>query len=203
MGKIELKKQKKEKALLDAAYMLFTTKGIHKTSISDIVENSGVAKGTFYLYFKDKYDISRQLTAKKANQLFLDGYNAMDPETIVTFEDRVIFVVGHILDALSQDHDLLKFISRNLVEGLFMSIPDSEDKIKNDEFTQSYLEVLDQAAQKYRDPRVMLYTIIELTGSASVSPFLYGKPVSAEVMKEEILNTIRLIMRSHELPKSE
>ncbi len=56
-SKIDKNKQLKRQSLLETAFMLFTTKGIHKTSISDIVENAGVAKGTFYLYFKDKYDI--------------------------------------------------------------------------------------------------------------------------------------------------
>ena len=57
MGKLELNKKRKKSALYNTAFELFTTKGLAKTTISDIVENAGVAKGTFYLYFKDKYDI--------------------------------------------------------------------------------------------------------------------------------------------------
>ena len=40
------------------------------TSISDIVDNAGVAKGTFYLYFKDKYDIRNKLIAHKSGEVF-------------------------------------------------------------------------------------------------------------------------------------
>lgn len=47
MGKIDQNKQIKRESLLETAYRLFTSKGIHKTSISDIVEAAGVAKGTF------------------------------------------------------------------------------------------------------------------------------------------------------------
>ena len=57
MGKIDNNKKYKKETLLNTAFDLFTTKGINKTSISDIVDNAGVAKGTFYLYFSDKYDI--------------------------------------------------------------------------------------------------------------------------------------------------
>ena len=57
MGKVEVKKQKKKDALFNTAFELFTTKGTNQTTISDIVNKAGVAKGTFYLYFKDKYDI--------------------------------------------------------------------------------------------------------------------------------------------------
>ena len=61
MGKVDENKKKKKEALFNTAYELFTTKGINATAISDIVEKAGVAKGTFYLYFKDKYDIKNNL----------------------------------------------------------------------------------------------------------------------------------------------
>lgn len=64
MKKVELNKKKKQDALLNTAYQLFTEKGFQKTSISDIVNEAGVAKGTFYLYFKDKLDIRYKLIAK-------------------------------------------------------------------------------------------------------------------------------------------
>ena len=60
MGRVEENKKKKKEALFRTAYELFTTKGINSTAISDIVEKAGVAKGTFYLYFKDKYDINNK-----------------------------------------------------------------------------------------------------------------------------------------------
>ena len=69
MGRVEETKAKKE-ALFRTAYELFTTKGINSTAISDIVEKAGVAKGTFYLYFKDKYDIKNKLIAHKTKELF-------------------------------------------------------------------------------------------------------------------------------------
>lgn len=70
MGKLELNKMRKKSALYNTAFELFTTKGLAKTTISDIVENAGVAKGTFYLYFKDKYDIRNKLISHKAGELF-------------------------------------------------------------------------------------------------------------------------------------
>ena len=70
MSKIDENKQIKRESLLDTAFRLFTSKGIHKTSISDIVEDAGVAKGTFYLYFKDKYDIRNKLIVHKSSEVF-------------------------------------------------------------------------------------------------------------------------------------
>ena len=70
MNKVENKKKQKKDALLNAAFDIFTSIGINKTSISDIVQKAGVAKGTFYLYFADKYDLRNKLIAHKANKIF-------------------------------------------------------------------------------------------------------------------------------------
>ena len=59
--------------LLETAFKLFTDKGIKDTSIQDIVDNANVAKGTFYLYFKDKYEIRDVLIAKKSHKLFSEA----------------------------------------------------------------------------------------------------------------------------------
>ena len=75
MGKLESNKKKKEDALYNTAFELFTTKGTNKTTISDIVEKAGVAKGTFYLYFKDKYDIRNKLASSKTQDLFFAAYH--------------------------------------------------------------------------------------------------------------------------------
>jgi len=43
--------------ILDAAEMLFITKGYNKTTIIDILNKIGIAKGTFYYYFKSKEEV--------------------------------------------------------------------------------------------------------------------------------------------------
>ncbi len=50
----------KEK-LLQAAKLSFSEKGYWKTKISDIVKEAGVSQGTFYIYFKSKEDIFKEL----------------------------------------------------------------------------------------------------------------------------------------------
>ena len=85
MGKLEMKKQKKKDALFNTAFELFTTKGTNQTTISDIVNKAGVAKGTFYLYFKDKYDIRNKLVSHKTSELFYQAYRAIIEQEITGF----------------------------------------------------------------------------------------------------------------------
>ena len=70
MGKVDINKKQKKNALLQTAFDLFRDKGFAKTTISDIVSDAGLAKGTFYLYFKDKYDIQNKLIEKKSRKAF-------------------------------------------------------------------------------------------------------------------------------------
>lgn len=43
--------------IIDAAEMLFTTKGYTSTTINDILKEVGIAKGTFYYYFHSKEEV--------------------------------------------------------------------------------------------------------------------------------------------------
>lgn len=51
-----LKKDRREE-ILKAAILVFSQKGYHDTSISDIIKKAGIARGTFYLYFENKRQI--------------------------------------------------------------------------------------------------------------------------------------------------
>ena len=57
MATVAQKKLDKKVRLLQSAYALFESKGVSMTAVDDVVKAAGVAKGTFYLYFKDKHDL--------------------------------------------------------------------------------------------------------------------------------------------------
>lgn len=48
---------KTKEKLIDAAIELLLQQGYESTSVSSIVQKANVAQGTFYLYFKSKYDM--------------------------------------------------------------------------------------------------------------------------------------------------
>ncbi len=48
-------------AVLGVARRIFADKGYHATSIDDIIEAAGIARGTFYLYFESKRAIFDEL----------------------------------------------------------------------------------------------------------------------------------------------
>jgi AcrR family transcriptional regulator len=198
MGKIDDNKQHKLEALLENAYELFLTQGIEQTSISDIVKKAGVAKGTFYLYFKDKYDIQNQLIARTADRLFVKAYQAMENAHIPTFEDRIIFIVDYILDYMQKNKPVLRFISKNLSWGVFrraMTSGLSEEEMSSYYIYQKLLS--DEEYTHLRAPKIMFFLIVELASATSFSTILENDPMPFEKLKPYLNDSIRAIIRSH------
>lgn len=199
MGKLESNKKQKKEALFSTAFELFTTKGTNKTTISDIVERAGVAKGTFYLYFKDKYDIRNKLVSHKTKELFHQAYQIVIQNNISGFECQLHYMIDYILDVLKDNYPLLIFISKNLSWGVFQSA--LEDKIPeaDQEFYQKYLELMQNSEYTYDHPELLLFSIIELTSSTCYSCILYQKPVPLSEYRPYLHRTIDAILSSYQI----
>lgn len=197
MSKIENNKKYKRDSLLDSAFTLFIQKGINKTSIQDIAAKSGVAKGTFYLYFKDKYDLRNILIAHKASQLFQAADIAMHKAGITDTIEQMLFIVDHIIDDLAQDKKLLLFISKNLSWGIFKSTLINSSNTENLDFYDIYTQLLNQDQYDFIDPEIMLFMIIELVSSTCYSSILYNEPVKIEDLKPYLYDAVRNIIDRH------
>lgn len=200
MGKVEENKQLKLDALFSSAYDLFLSQGIVKTSIHDIVQKAGVAKGTFYLYFRDKYDIRDKLIAETAGRLFLDAHNELQKADIPVFEDKMIFIVDYVIGKLEKNKPILRFISKNLSWGMFRhAVSKSED--------DNGMSIMDHFQELIRNdpglhlhaPDTMLFLIAELASSTCYSTILENEPVSFQELKPDLYNAIRAIIRVHTL----
>lgn len=208
MSKLEKNKQKKREALLNTAFELFTTKGINKTAISDIVERAGVAKGTFYLYFSDKYDIRNKLIAHKASDLFTKAIHDLQDQDVVGFIPELLFIINHIVDQLTEDTSLLSFISKNLGWGVFKKALaqtyESKEPINEDgiNFYDVYLDTLDKYNLACDDPEVLLFIIIELVGSTCYSSILYGEPLPISEYRNHLNNAVTTIISSYVYEKN-
>lgn len=198
MGKVDFNKQQKRDSLLESAFSLFINNGFNKTSISDIVNNAGVAKGTFYLYFKDKYDIRNHLIAHKASQVFQAAYTELlnHPE-ITHFEEQVMFIIDHILDQLNANHNLVRLLSKHLSWGFFKNSLFFTPAKDTPSIYTIYENLLTNAECTYRSPELLMYTILELISGTSYNAILYQQPMSLEELKPEVYETVRGVFRQY------
>lgn len=199
MGKLDDKKKQKRDSLLMAAFALFTAKGINDTSISDIAREAKMAKGTFYLYFKDKFDIRDKLIAAKAKELFMTASQEMKDAELKTLEDKVIYLADCIINRLDENKILLRFISKNLSWGVFRSALISEGEAEGYNFNQAYMSLLQESGRKFRNPELMLYMIVELVNSTCHNVILLQEPVTLQELKPELYSAITDIIRRQEI----
>ena len=191
------KDPEKENRLLESAFKLFTEKGLKETSIQGIVDESNVAKGTFYLYFKDKYELRDILIEKKSKKLFSDAVNALRKNYINSLDDQIIFIVNHIINELSKNTILLKFISKNLSWGVYSKTVNKlyQNSESEEEGVYSlFLKGIHEQNIKLKNPDVTLYMIIELVSSTCFNSILYNEPLPIEKYKPFLYDAIRKLM---------
>lgn len=196
MGKVEDKKKLKKEALLDSALKLFTEKGIADTSVSEIAKDALMAKGTFYLYFKDKYEIRDCLIARETYSVFHRAqrelsalFEQIEPEHV---EDGVIYLLENIIDQFTENPEILRFISKNLSWGIFSNL--RIEDLDNQNCMDIFDAILNRSSKKYRQKELMIYMIVELVNSTCYNVILNKTPVLIDDLKGELVQTVKGIM---------
>ncbi len=198
---LDKKSDNKENRLLNTAFKLFTEKGVKHTSIQEIVDNASVAKGTFYLYFKDKYEIRDILIAKKSEKLFNEALSSLRNSYISNFSDQIIYVINYVIDELTNNPILLKFISKNLSWGVYNKTVQNiyeADKSKENSLHNLFIKGVSDNNIKIKNPDVTLFMIIELVSSTCFNSILYNDPLPIEEFKPFLYETIRDFINKEE-----
>lgn len=200
--RVEEKKKQKQEALLMSAFELFTSKGINNTSISDIAKQAKMAKGTFYLYFKDKYDIRNRLISHESSKLFKNAVADLEEFSIeknepLGFEEKIIFIINHIVDELNSNQTLLTFISKNLSWGIFKEALTTKVASDDINFKDVYYEMINAEDISLEEPEIMLFLIVELVSSTCYSAILYKEPADIDTIKPYLFKTVRAIIKEH------
>lgn len=193
-SKVLEKKKIKENKLLLAAFDLFTTNDIHSVTVSDIAKKAGVAKGTFYLYFKDKYEIRDILVSRESRKIFLSAQKKLEENDIRGFEDAIIYLINQILLALKSRPEILNFIQRNLSWGLFSNYIQTAFSDDSMSLKAKFITMADQCNYHFKNPTVTLYMIIELVGSSCYESIVKNQPLPIDEYKNYLFDAIRAIL---------
>lgn len=194
-SKRKANKDQKRDRLMKAGYALFTEKDLHQCTIGEIAKKADVAKGTFYLYFPDKYHMLNALILEKSSEILEQAIQASIHLPGGTLPDRGVFLVGYVIDYLKAHRTLLKLIDKNLSWGLFREAVEAEpqyasiralrDQIIDDFYANGFER---SHAEK------LLFMVIELTSSVCYSSMILHQPDDIEQMKPALLDAIRRIL---------
>ncbi|MFA0815706.1 MAG: TetR/AcrR family transcriptional regulator [Anaerofustis sp.] len=187
--------RQKRANLLNAARYLFIEKGFHNTSIDAIVNSAQVAKGTFYLYFKDKEDILNEIVYEINRTILLKAYNAARELHTKDKLERFIFMIDSIIDHFIKNPDELVLVHRNF------SWPLIKERIFATQEDADLSEALNWLVENYRVRKTeedeianIIYAIVEMCGSLCYSCIIKQQPTDIFTMKPTLYKMIRRIL---------
>lgn len=108
-------REQRRAAVLGEARRIFADKGYHATSIDDIIEAAGIARGTFYLYFESKRAIFDELldelftTLASTVRRIEVGPGALPPV------EQMNATVDRVMQTLSEHRELARILLREAV----------------------------------------------------------------------------------------
>ena len=175
-------KQIKRKRILETAAELFMQKSVNSTAIDDVVKAAGVAKGTFYLYFKDKYDLLDQLLIQKSAGILLEAFNSAEPEYIA------VDIMNYIIDYLCANRELTALLQKKLSHCLRDIMKEDVSELKT--AVDSFVYKLIKKGYTKEEARKTLYIITDLTGSVCCDAIVLQKPYGIEEIRETLCQAV-------------
>ncbi len=199
MNKISEKQQNKRTNILDAAYELFIEKSFNNTSIDDVVKSAGIAKGTFYLYFKDKHDLMERIIIRKGALILryvLEELMKKRHECQMSFSDQMIFITDKIVDYLEQHKEIITLMGKNFSSCLsyFSTIEDDELKTMLSELVKENTE----NGFSEQETLKRIYLIVTLVGSVCYDSLVFESPFKISEIRPLLYASVRNIISEKE-----
>jgi AcrR family transcriptional regulator len=188
-------KEAKRQNLLDSAYELFLEKGTLGTTISDIVQRADVAKGTFYLYFKDKDDIFHALVDRISYRVLADAVRSVHESTETDFTEKVILFADCIIEYFRRSPMVLRLMDRHFSwPRLEREIAQSSDPLLRSLMQQLMASPVMQGRTE-ADLRNLVFSLTEMVGAVCYSSIIDGRPAPISEMKPVLYGIIRGALR--------
>ncbi|WP_249316995.1 TetR/AcrR family transcriptional regulator [Gehongia tenuis] len=189
MDSVQQRKELKKQNLVNAAYELFMSKGFNKTSIDEIVMKAKVAKGTFYLYFKDKNEVMKEIVVRISRNILLEAFEKVKANDRGDFVQNVLFFVDNIIEYFKRNKLVLRLIERNFSWPL---VKEQMGQIPEDSAFQEMADTLTSNMEGRSQEEVfkLIYVIVATCGSVCYSSIIYGEPDTIDNMKPTLYHII-------------
>ena len=195
MGKLETNKKVKKNALLQNAFELFTDKGFAKTTISDIVSRAGLAKGTFYLYFKDKVQLTNHLIIKYSSLLIDEALEKAKEANIDDRVEELIFLIDYVVEFFKKNPARIKVIQKNLSWSLISDKLKDSDTYEVSNHLECYSDFLVSLGYTKDEAFQLIFMIIELVSTLCYSSIVLKQPDDIDHVKPLLYDTIRKMIQ--------
>ena len=180
--------------LLRAARKVFRNKGYDGATVSDIVQEAGVAQGTFYLYFPSKKDAAVSLRDGLMETMARAVATAVESRT--SFEDRLESLIAAGFKVARKNTDLfrLAFIGADETHPeMHSESPEHASFLRA--ITDLFRDAVDAGEMEAMDPEIAARLATGLLQHAMIEAFVFGEGEESDRLEQGVtallLNALR------------
>ncbi len=192
------KKLEKKMNIIDTAFSLFREHSVNATAIDDIVKAAGIARGTFYLYFKDKSDLLEQIILYKSTEYMKAVLKSTLSEPLSLegdFYGRVKVFLNCFIDFLIENKEILPVMSKNLASCI-KHLPEFYDS----EIADIYRSLIDYMVKMGYTPEnahITTLIVVDMTGNVCSDAIMYEKPYPIEIIRDVVVSSAISIIKNN------
>lgn len=191
---LDEKKKDNKLQIIQSAIKMFEKKGVEKTTIRDIMNNTDLGLGTFYSYFKDKEDLKEQIVLSKVVDLVLEAEKKCTQEDHV---ERFISFTDYIIDYYIAHPFEFELVASNLNWALYAKVENEERFAEADTTLKFILNKYSQLFSKEYSDSQKLYILsltIETVISTCKLAIRKDSILSIDEMKSVLVEVIKQIL---------
>lgn len=191
---LDEKKKDNKLQIIQSAIKMFEKKGVEKTTIRDIMNNTDLGLGTFYSYFKDKEDLKEQIVLSKVVDLVLEAEKKCTQEDHV---ERFISFTEFIIDYYIAHPFEFELVASNLNWALYAKVENEERFAEADTTLKYILNKYSQLFSKEYSDSQKLYILsltIETVISTCKLAIRKDSILSIDEMKSVLVEVIKQIL---------
>src|SRR5699024_10233971 len=102
--RITKKPDERRNEILDVAEELFITKGYAATTITDIIGEIGIAKGTFYYYFSSKENVMHAVVIRFVEKAVVDVSKIVNDTELTAPKKLFHIIMAQVPQTPKKDH---------------------------------------------------------------------------------------------------
>lgn len=191
---LDEKKKDNKLQIIQSAIHMFEKKGVDKTTIRDIMNDTDLGLGTFYSYFKDKEDLKEQIVLSKVVDLVLEAEKKCTQEDHV---ERFISFTDFIIDYYIAHPFEFELVASNLNWALYAKVENEERFAEADTTLKYILNKYSQLFSKEYSDSQKLYILsltIETVISTCKLAIRKDSILSIDEMKSVLVEVIKQIL---------
>ena len=194
------KKLEKKMKIIDTAFSLFREHSVNATAVDDIVKAAGIARGTFYLYFKDKSDLLEQIILYKSTEYMKTVLKSTLSDPMLEngdFYERVRTFLNCYIDFLIANKEILPVMEKNL-SSCIKHLPEFYDS----EIADIYRSLIDRMVSLGYTPEnahITTLIIVDMTGNVCSDAIMYEKPFPIEKIRDIVVSSAISVIRNNAL----